>query len=129
MPGFMLSHAPSSVRPAGFIEPCLPTPARTVPSGAGWAYEIKHDGFRFILRRDGDRVRVFSRHGREWSDRVPLIVEAVRALPVTSAVLDGEGVAIDDRGVTDFERLRSALARNGSRAAFLYAFDLLALDG
>jgi hypothetical protein len=34
--------------PPGFIEPCLPTVTRTVPTGAGWAYEIKHDGFRFI---------------------------------------------------------------------------------
>jgi bifunctional non-homologous end joining protein LigD len=61
---------------------------------------------------------------------VPLIVEAMRALPVTSATIDGEGVMVDDRGVTDFERLRSALAgRGGSRAAFLYGFDLLELDG
>ena len=49
-------------------------------------------------------------------------------LPVTSVTIDGEGVAVDDRGVTNFERLRSALARNGSRSVFLYAFDLLALD-
>ena len=55
--------------------------------------------------------------------------EAMHALPVTSATIDGEGV-VCDRGVTDFERLRAALAeRGGSRAAFLYGFDLLALDG
>jgi ATP dependent DNA ligase-like protein len=124
----MLSRSPTL--PAGFIEPCLPTPAPTVPGGPRWAYEVKHDGFRFLYRRDGDRVRVFSPHGKGWSDRVPLIVEAMHALPVASATLDGEGVLIDDRGVTDFERLRSALAgRGGSRAAFLYAFDLLTLDG
>jgi bifunctional non-homologous end joining protein LigD len=75
-------------------------------------------------------VRVFSRNARDWSDRVPLIVEAMRALPVASATIDGEGVVVDDRGVTDFERLRAALAeRGGSRAAFLYVFDLLELDG
>jgi bifunctional non-homologous end joining protein LigD len=51
-------------RPPGFIEPCLPTLARTVPIGPQWAYELKHDGFRFICRRDGDRVRVFSRRGQ-----------------------------------------------------------------
>jgi bifunctional non-homologous end joining protein LigD len=81
-----------------------------------WAFEVKHDGFRFIAPRDGDRVRVFSRHGKDWTDRVPLIVEAMLALPVTSATIDGEGVVVDERGVTDFERLRSALAgRSGSR--------------
>jgi bifunctional non-homologous end joining protein LigD len=124
----MLSRSPTF--PAGFIEPCLPTPSRTVPNGPGWAFEVKHDGFRFIARRDGDRVRVLSRHGKDWSDKVPAIVEAMRALPVKSATLDGEGVVVDDRGVTDFERLRTLLAgRDGSRAAFLYVFDVLALDG
>ena len=45
------------LRPVGFIDPCLPTGARSVPSGPQWAYEIKHDGFRFICWRAGDRVR------------------------------------------------------------------------
>jgi bifunctional non-homologous end joining protein LigD len=101
-----------------------------VPDGGRWAFELKHDGFRFIARREGARVRVFSRNAKDWIDRVPLIVEALRALPVTSATIDGEGVVVNERGVTDFERLRAALAeRGGSRAAFLYSFDLLALDG
>jgi bifunctional non-homologous end joining protein LigD len=116
--------------PAGFVPPCLPTFARTPPEGPQWVYEIKHDGFRFVCRRDGDRVRVFSRNAKDWTDKVPAIVDAMRALPVTSATVDGEGVVCDDWGVTDFERLRFVLAgRGGSRAAFLYAFDLLALDG
>jgi bifunctional non-homologous end joining protein LigD len=120
----------SPSRPIGFIEPCLPTPARAVPEGPLWIHEIKHDGYRFIARRDGDRVRVFSRNAKDWTDRVPAIVEALLALPIKSATLDGEGVVVDERGVTDFERLRSALARRGgSREVFLYSFDLLHLDG
>jgi bifunctional non-homologous end joining protein LigD len=103
----MLRRSLAPVRhPVGFIEPCLPTLARTVPSGPQWAYEIKHDGFRFICRRDGDRVRVYSRWGKDWSDKVPAIVAALAALPVMSATLDGEGVVVDERGLTDFERLR-----------------------
>jgi bifunctional non-homologous end joining protein LigD len=126
----MLSRAPFPTRPTGFIEPCLPTLAQTVPSGPQWAFEIKADGYRFICRREGDRVRVFSRNARDWTDRVPLIVEAMLALPVTSATVDGEGVVVDERGVTDFERLRTALAeRGGSRAVFLYGFDPLELGG
>jgi bifunctional non-homologous end joining protein LigD len=69
----MLSRSPF---PTGFVEPCLPTASRTVPDGSRWAFEVKHDGFRFIARRDGERVRVFSRNARDWTDRVPLIVEA-----------------------------------------------------
>jgi hypothetical protein len=91
-----------------------------VPVGAGWAFELKHDGFHFIARRDGDRVRVFSRHAKDWTDKVPAIVEALLGLPVTSATIDGEGVVVDERGVTpDFDRPRTALAaRGGSREAF-----------
>jgi ATP-dependent DNA ligase len=49
--------------PAGFIEPCLPTKAETLPSGGLWLHEIKHDGFRIIARKDGARVRLYSRPG------------------------------------------------------------------
>ena len=48
-----------SLHPPGFIEPCLPTGRQTAPTGPQWAYEIKHDGFRFVCHRDGERVRVF----------------------------------------------------------------------
>jgi bifunctional non-homologous end joining protein LigD len=116
-------------RPPGFIEPCLPTLGHAVPSGLAWAYEIKHDGFRFICRRDGERVRVFSRNGRDWTDRVPLIAEAIARLRVKSVTLDGEGVVCRPDGVSDFDKLRAAVGRLGSRDAFLYAFDLLELDG
>ena len=121
-------YEPEMLHP-GFIEPCLPMMSRTVPTGAGWAYEIKHDGFRFICRRDSERVRVFSRRGNDWTDRVPLIAEAIAALRVRSVTLDGEGVVCRPDGVSDFDLLRAAVGRKGSRAAFLYAFDLLELDG
>jgi bifunctional non-homologous end joining protein LigD len=116
-------------RPPGFVEPCLPTNGHAVPSGPQWAYEIKHDGFRFICWRDGALVRVYSRNGRDWTDRVPAIAEALMALRVRSVTLDGEGVVCDGEGITDFDMLRAAIRRDGSRAAFLYAFDLLELDG
>src|ERR1700730_6101095 len=116
------SSAPSR-RPAGFIEPCLPTVADTVPSGPQWVQEIKHDGFRFICRREGNRIRVFSRRGHDWTDRVPRIVDTLARLPATSVTLDGEGVACDPNGVTNFELLRAALGRPAKREVFLYAFD------
>jgi bifunctional non-homologous end joining protein LigD len=100
-----------------------------VPTGPQWAYEIKHDGFRFICRRDGYRVRVFSRGGYDWTDRVPLIAEALTALRVRSITLDGEGVVCGPDGVSDFDLLRAAVGRKGSRDAFLCAFDVLELDG
>jgi len=116
-------------RTTGFIPPCLPTLADAVPDNAAWVHEIKHDGYRFICRWDGDRVRAFTRRGYDWTDRVPRIAEALAALPVTSVTIDGEAVVCDPAGVSDFDRLRGALARRGSPEAFLYAFDLLELDG
>ena len=65
----------------------MPTNGRTVPTGPQWAYEIKHDGFRFICSREGDRVRVFSRRGHDWTDRVPRIAEALAA-PARNAPFD-----------------------------------------
>jgi bifunctional non-homologous end joining protein LigD len=113
------------------LAPCLPTLAREVPDGPQWAHEVKHDGYRFICRRAGDRVRVFSRNALDWTDKVPAIVEALAALRCTSVTLDGEAVMCDPAtGISDFDALRLALARReGSRAAFLFAFDPIELDG
>src|SRR5262245_33071210 len=113
----------------GLIGGCR-APAREVPVGPQWAHEIKHDGYRFICRRDGDRVRVFSRRGLDWTERVQSMVAAVGKLRARTAGIDGEAVVARDDGVTDFHAQRSALAsRDGRDAVFLYAFDLLELDG
>jgi bifunctional non-homologous end joining protein LigD len=124
----LIGYQIEMLHPVGFIEPCLPTNARSVPSGPLWAYEIKHDGFRFVCWRAGDRVRVFSRQGIDWTDRVPLIAEALAALRVKSVIIDGEGVVCHPDGVSDFDLLRAGISRS-CREAFLYAFDLLELDG
>jgi bifunctional non-homologous end joining protein LigD len=102
---------PPAHSPVGFIEPCLPTLGHAVPTGSQWAYEIKHDGFRFICRRDGERVRVFSRRGHDWTDRVPLIAKALTALRVKSVTLDGEGVVCRADGVSQFDRMRAVFGR------------------
>jgi ATP-dependent DNA ligase len=80
-------------RPPGFIVPCQPILARTVPAGDGWLHEMKHDGFRILAFKDGERVRLWSRNGRDWSADLLAITAAVMALPVTRIVLDGGAVA------------------------------------
>lgn len=100
-----------------------------MPTGPQWAYEIKHDGFRFILRKEGDQVRALSRTGKDWTIAVPGIVSAMKALPARSAIVDGECVVCDEFGITDFNALRSAMARAKAPHAVLYAFDLLELNG
>ena len=112
--------------PAGFIAPCLPTKAVQPPSSGLWLHEIKHDGFRVIARKDGKRVRLYSRPGNDLSWRFPLISEAVARLRSRSCILDGEAVACDANGVPSFDRLRY---RRDDAAVFLYAFDLIELNG
>jgi ATP-dependent DNA ligase len=115
-----------ALRPAAFIGPCIPTVAATPPTGPAWVHEIKHDGYRLMVWRDGDRVRLFTRRGFDWTDRYPRIVHAASRLPVTRFLIDGEAVVCGEDGVTDFARLHS---REHDSSVFLYAFDLLAVDG
>jgi bifunctional non-homologous end joining protein LigD len=89
-------------------------------------HEIKHDGYRLIVRKKDDRVRLFTRRGDDWTDRFPLIVGAVAALQSSALVLDGEAVCCDADGVASFEKLHSQ-AHNDK--VFLYAFDVLELGG
>jgi bifunctional non-homologous end joining protein LigD len=109
-----------------FCEPCLPSPAEKPPAGAGWLHEIKHDGFRMLARRDGAAVRLFTRNGHDWTGRFPLIVRAALSLKTASCLIDGEAVACDGDGLPVFDRLRY---RRDDRRVFLYAFDLIELDG
>jgi bifunctional non-homologous end joining protein LigD len=111
---------------ASFIEPCLPSPADRPPSGSNWIHEIKHDGYRLLARRDPVGIRLITRRGNEWTTRFPLVVEAVNHLKVRSCLIDGEVVCSDERGVSAFHILRR---RRNEALAFLYAFDLLELDG
>src|SRR6478752_9456200 len=71
-------------RPPGFIEPCQPSKAAAPPSGSDWVHEIKHDGYRLMVRRDGSRVRCFTRNGHDWADRFPAIVDHLVQRKATS---------------------------------------------
>jgi bifunctional non-homologous end joining protein LigD len=108
------------------FEPCIPTRGTQVPAGPEWLHEIKHDGYRLIVVRDGARVRLFTRNGHDWTGRYPLIVEAALKHRQTSFVIDGEAVLLGVDGVSDFNGLHS---RKHDDEVQLYAFDILALDG
>jgi ATP-dependent DNA ligase len=101
-------------------------PAERPPTGPGWIHEIKHDGFRMMVRRDAAGVRLLTRNGLDRSARFPLIFEAAGALQVRSFLLDGEAVACNGDGMPVFDRLRY---RRHDGRVFLYAFDLLELNG
>jgi len=113
-------------RPAGFIHPCQPVLSDRIPTGPEWIHELKWDGYRIIARREGGRVCLWSRTGRNWSDAFPSIVAAIERLPVENVAIDGEAVCLLPDGRPDFGALRS---KHACRDARLIAFDLLGLNG
>jgi bifunctional non-homologous end joining protein LigD len=109
-----------------FIKPALPMTAESPPCGPEWVHEIKRDGYRMMARRDSAGIRLLTRNGYDWGQKYPLIVEAVNHLRVRSCLIDGEAVCCNQGGLAVYEKMRRQ--QEGGRA-FLYAFDLLEVDG
>jgi bifunctional non-homologous end joining protein LigD len=112
--------------PPGFIRPCEPAQVTHPPAGPGWSHEIKHDGFRILAWKQGERVQVWSRRGADFTDRFARIADAVRGLSADEAMIDGEAVVFQDDGRSDFHAL---LTKRGWEEALFVAFDLLRLNG
>ncbi|MFZ5476964.1 MAG: non-homologous end-joining DNA ligase [Myxococcota bacterium] len=112
-----------------FVEPELATLVESVPTGAGWIYEVKYDGYRVIAAVSAGRARVWTRNANDWTAKFPEIAKAIERLPVDDAVLDGEVVAFDPRGVPSFQTLQAVLAGKRKAPLHLVVFDLLRLDG
>jgi bifunctional non-homologous end joining protein LigD len=115
----------SPMRKTAFA-PCIPTRGTNVPDGPDWLHEIKHDGYRLIVQKEGKRVRLFTRNGHDWSGRYPLITEAALRNRNSSFVVDGEAVLLGVDGISDFNGLHS---RRHDYEVQFYAFDILVSDG
>lgn len=90
---------------------------------------LKFDGYRILARLDGDDVRLFTRNGHDWSAKMPRQVEALKALGLASAWLDGEMVVVDDNGVADFQALQNAFDTEHDERMTYFLFDLPYLGG
>ena len=108
--------------------PQLATAVTRPPEGPGWVFEPKLDGYRVLCRIDNGEVTALTRRGNDWTTEFRAIAEAARALPCTTALIDGEAVVYGSRGITSFQRLQNAL-KGDSSLIELVAFDLLHLDG
>ena len=108
------------------FEFCLPTLGKSVPGRPEWVHEIKYDGYRVRLERDGDRVRLISKGGYDWTKRYPRIVEAGLKNRQKHFVIDGEAIIRGVDGYSDFNALHSG---KYNEEVELLAFDILALDG
>jgi bifunctional non-homologous end joining protein LigD len=112
------------------IAPQLATLVQAAPSGDDWLHEIKVDGYRIIAFLERSNVRLQSRNGLDWTAKFPRIARRITTLlPVKSAVLDGEVVALDENGASNFGALQQALSGGRTDDLVYYAFDLLYLDG
>jgi ATP-dependent DNA ligase len=122
----------AAISPEWPLPPFAPTDlSALVPTLAAAAsradgYEIKHDGYRLIVRRDGAAVRLFTRRGHDWTERYPGIASVAGKLRARSFTLDGEAVVCGGDGVAVFDALHR---RHKAGDAILYAFDLLEFDG
>ncbi len=112
-----------------FIAPSLATLHAAAPSGKDWLHEIKFDGYRIEARLDRGKVRLLTRKGLDWTHRFKPIADAVAALDARTALIDGELVVEDERGISSFSLLQTDLKDGRSDRLVYYAFDVLHLNG
>jgi ATP-dependent DNA ligase len=111
-----------------FIPPQVPVLSAEPPEGDGWIHEIKHDGFRTLLRVERGNIRAFTRGGHDWTDKYGRVIQGCRKLKCQSALIDGEIIVQDKKGLSDFAALRAAIEGAPHRLV-MFAFDLLFLEG
>ena len=131
-PGRIAGAVPAPL-PARF-KPQLATPADRAPQDKGWIHEIKYDGYRTLVFFDssqpaGSQVRMITRNGHDWTHRYSALANAFRKLPCKTALIDGEVVVQDPRGVAKLDLLEHALSEGDSHAMTYFAFDICHLDG
>ncbi len=106
------------------LAPQLATLVATIPVSGAWSWEMKFDGYRVLARIDGTDVRLITRNGHDWTDRMPSLARAVAALGLPAGWIDGEIVVIDDNGIPDFQRLQNAFDSARTDDIVFYAFDM-----
>ncbi|HWJ58185.1 MAG TPA: DNA ligase D [Sphingomicrobium sp.] len=118
------SKKKAGTAPPQFIDPQLATLVDEVPGGSGWLHEFKYDGYRLLIATGDNVATAWTRNGKDWSDRFRALARAAGSLP-SGCLIDGEAVALDEKGRPSFQLLQSTLKdKKGDNLAF-YAFDLL----
>jgi len=111
------------------LAPQLATLVAEVPAGNEWLHELKYDGYRILARINGEQIDLLTRRGNNWSQRFPSAVQALAELNLGAAILDGEIVALDEHGATDFQRLQNWLQLGNDKSLVYYVFDAPYLGG
>jgi len=111
-----------------FVTPMLAKPVATLPAGE-WQLELKFDGYRALILKRGDEIRLLSRNEKDLGAKFPEILNAARKLNPAETIIDGEIVAVDAKGRSSFQLLQQYALGETRPALLYYAFDLLELDG
>jgi bifunctional non-homologous end joining protein LigD len=112
-----------------FVEPMKPRLVETPPKGGDWLYELKFDGIRAIAVKNGSKVTLLSRNRNELHTRFPAIADAVKKLSIQECVIDGEIVALDEKGRSSFQLLQAHEMEGRKPPICYYVFDLMQLEG
>jgi DNA ligase D-like protein (predicted ligase) len=121
-------RSPEKPETPRFIEPMAALSVNTLPEGPEWSYEVKLDGYRALIIKDGMSIRVRSRNDKDLMPVYPAVAAAGRRLQAERVVIDGEIVAIDKQGRPSFQALQHRGTHPNHTIVF-YAFDLLHLNG
>jgi bifunctional non-homologous end joining protein LigD len=125
-------HA-KDMRPAGAVKAALPeklspqlaTLVDSPPADSGaWEYEIKFDGYRLLARIDGKSIGLFTRNGNDWTGKLPGLAASIAKMKLPPGWYDGEIVALDNRGMPDFQTLQQAFDGSDTQHLIYYLFDL-----
>jgi bifunctional non-homologous end joining protein LigD len=111
-----------------FVTPMAAVSVEALPEGPEWSYELKLDGYRALIIKDGARTQVRSRNDKDLQPMYPAVATAARRLQVDQVVIDGEIVAVDKQGRPSFQALQHRGSHPDHMIVF-YAFDLLHLNG
>jgi bifunctional non-homologous end joining protein LigD len=111
------------------LSPQLATLVDAVPESGDWVYEVKFDGYRILARLSDGDVRLFTRDGKDWTAKLPKQADAIKALGVDNAWIDGEIVVLDKHGVPSFQLLQNAFDEKSTTQIIFFAFDLPWLNG
>ncbi len=114
---------------ARFVEPMKAKLVEKPPATGDWIYELKFDGIRLIAVKTDKKISLLSRNQNELGARFPEIVEAIKNLPAGECLIDGEVVALDEKGRSSFQLLQAREMEGRKSPVYFYAFDLLQLDG
>jgi len=99
------------------------------PEGDEWLHEIKFDGYRMIGILKPNQIDLLTRHGHNWAKHFPFLVKQLRTLPLKNAIVDGELVALDKRGVSRFQMLQNAIDSKDTHNLRYFLFDIPYCNG